>query len=388
MASVHSPCTASMPLGTLSSYSGIVSYIVVPSLLAGSLLGCDEPIGCTLVYVGHVQSAIQGGGTVGAAIGATASELDAVVQLQIYFGIDGEFADICTGTFTDSETILFAKHCLHDGRPTSITLFGDRIGMVDIAEPDTTIHPTEDIALLSIQGRLGPAEPKTLPILRDPNIISPGDLVQLAGYGLDDDLQSSALRLSIGRVVDLNDKTIRVTADGLGGACDGDSGGPLLIRDTNGRVAIAGVLSAGTVSCRGEDTYVATDAFREWFELHSAEDVDTKAGNLCSTLTARGMCYNGRSIYCDGDLAVAEVCRGETVCGWDRSQDGHRCIPQKDDACHGIDELGICKGNRALRCVSGVIFEANCSECAAECVRSPRTGNTVCFKPSLNRANE
>jgi hypothetical protein len=89
---------------------------------------------------------------------------------------------------------------------------------------------------------------------------------QLAGFGLTED-DTIGLRLFTDEVV-IDDDGELITVDGEGqrGACLGDSGGPLLIRDGAGNVRVVGVLSHGSASCLNIDRYVLLYQVRDWLE--------------------------------------------------------------------------------------------------------------------------
>ncbi len=86
--------------------------------------------------------------------------------------------------------------------------------------------------------------------------IAVGTAVLLAGYGVAE--QGIGVRLFADAVVTgVGDATYLVEVPG-GGACTGDSGGPMLVRDPTGRFEVGGVLWRGSLSCRGQDEYTST----------------------------------------------------------------------------------------------------------------------------------
>ncbi len=66
------------------------------------------------------------------------------------------------------------------------------------------------------------------------------------------------------RVTSVEESFIITDGAGVSGACNGDSGGPLLTRDASGELQLAGVLSGGSASCTGVDEYVRADAIADW----------------------------------------------------------------------------------------------------------------------------
>lgn len=92
-----------------------------------------------------------------------------------------------------------------------------------------------------------------------------GEPVILSGYGQTEEGGNGERRFIAARVADTTAPYL-VTQAEAGGACVGDSGGPLLWKSETGRVFVAGVLSTGSISCRGKDNYVPLGPAREWVE--------------------------------------------------------------------------------------------------------------------------
>ena len=65
----------------------------------------------------------------------------------------------------------------------------------------------------------------------------PGVAVELAGYGLDEQGGSGALRYLVEQVVAASHSLVTVAGFGRSGACEGDSGAPLLMRE-NGSLVV------------------------------------------------------------------------------------------------------------------------------------------------------
>lgn len=91
-----------------------------------------------------------------------------------------------------------------------------------------------------------------------------GQAALLAGYGVAEDAGSAGQRrfanALVTRVADIS-VTVQVTG---GGACSGDSGGPMLVQTASGSIELGGVLSRGSPSCKGEDEYIAASVIRDW----------------------------------------------------------------------------------------------------------------------------
>lgn len=95
----------------------------------------------------------------------------------------------------------------------------------------------------------------------DPALNAP---VVLAGYGVTEDGSMGEKRFAPSTVVAADEHTLTVGSNGKSGSCVGDSGGPLLIEDEAGQYRLSGVLSAGSLSCKGKDVYTSVNAVSEW----------------------------------------------------------------------------------------------------------------------------
>jgi len=91
-----------------------------------------------------------------------------------------------------------------------------------------------------------------------------GKHARLAGVGRTERGTLGELRFAEEPIIDVRPNEIWVDGNGASGACDGDSGGPLLGFDTEGRLGVLGVLSRGSSDCRGVDVYVRSSALRPW----------------------------------------------------------------------------------------------------------------------------
>jgi hypothetical protein len=168
-----------------------------------------------------------------------------------------------------------------------------------------------------------------------------------------------------------------VTVDGFGvsGACNGDSGGPLLVRAPDGRLVVAGVLTSGSASCRDEDTYVRVDAVVSW--IQETIGVRTNQYRGCGTITSEGRCLYGSALFCAGSELSAEPCADGSQCGWDDEARGYRCVEPTRDACRGVDGVGACRGDEPTRCADGILERTTCA-CGQSCGIDGATGAPRC----------
>jgi hypothetical protein len=201
--------------------------------------------------------------------------------------------------------------------------------------------------------------------------------VDIAGFGVDTDgVPVTSLNFLAERIARVDAETVVVDGHGRTGACIGDSGGPMLLRDKTGSLAVAGVLSEGAGTCTGEDHYVRADLLRAWV---SATDGVTTGSGSCGSVTPVGFCRQGRPIWCEGGTLTSVSCAAGTACGFSAHAGGYRCVAPQGDACAGVDDLGKCDGDLARVCREGRVDETDCSACGAACAWNASTGRYDCL---------
>jgi hypothetical protein len=336
------------------------------ALLIGlfALAGCgssSEEQAC----MGQVKSAILGGGSRAELLQANAEQMRAVVELTL----DAPPDAVCSGLLIAPDWVLSAKHCSEAATITGVRL-STRIAPV----LELHAHPELDLVLL----RLPPGSTSATPIEPANEPIGPalvGQPAQIAGYGAGSP-EGEAAFLAV-TIDDVGAREISVSAAELGGACLGDSGGPLMIRGSDGGVRALGILSAGSATCRGTDRYTRLDDARPFLE-NLIGSLDGGAPPACGNLGSVGRCFGERAVWCDNGVARAADCSAPQACGWDGVARGFRCVDAAHDPCNGVDDFGACEGDIATRCDGGRLVTTSCASCGGACVRSPVTGQSGC----------
>jgi hypothetical protein len=327
--------------------------------------------------------AIVGGSTVPSFLGMTGAQARAVVAVLKGRDTPGDSPAVCSGVLVGPRHVLTAGHCLDSARsPMSVT-FGADLTCADqptLAGMPLAAHPTLDLALLELAGPPLPEGAQPLPWNEAPITSAWIDrLVQLAGFGSSGFGETGwappdLRRFAVEPVREVDATRIVVDGQGRSGACDGDSGGPLLARDARGALVVLGVLSGGASSCQQLDSYVRLDVARDW--IRSWVGAPPPAAG-CDAIDSVGRCYDGRSVRCEGGALRVEECVAPSRCALAAA--GHYgCIAQEESPCGFVDQLGACQEGRALRCDAGHLTAADCGAAQSSCLRSPSSGHIEC----------
>lgn len=307
------------------------------------------------------------------ALGTNAEQ--AVVRLDLL--VDGAL-DQCSATIVQEGWALTAAHCFR-GRPVQkATLRTNSDESQTRSEPEVVVrehhvHPTLDLAVIGfdpssiVDGRriaIGESAPRV------------GAMVQLAGFGLTEYGSVGNRRFAVAQIESMSATEVVVRWSPGAGACIGDSGGPLLMRNPAGEPVVAAVLSHGSATCGGQDVYDRVDNVHDWLKGHIG---DPRLQFECGALGPEGRCFDGMAVWCDaGGHRFAEPCTGTHECSWSTASRGYRCGPQKQDSCGELDAFGACVGNAAVRCVAGELVHEDCDLCGATCMRSATSGAVHC----------
>ncbi len=309
-------------------------------------------------------------------LGLASAQIDAIVQVTDGSGPGGP---LCTGVFVTNAWLVTAAHCLAIESPRVLapTEAGETI---ELSVTDGIPHPTADIALLKVaDSESGPAGFRPMSTATPSGLeLAVGSVVEIAGYGLNEAGDTRELRFLAEPIVELDERSFVVDGFGANGACLGDSGGPLIVRDGAGAVVVAGVLSTGSADCLNRDRYARLDGLEEW--VSGIVGSLPRSGEGCGAITEEGRCLYGSALYCYGETLVAEPCADGTTCGWDPGREGFRCVRAASDPCSGVDSVGACRDGAARWCRGGALEVERC-DCGETCRIDGRTGGPRCGAP-------
>ena len=289
---------------------------------------------------------------------------------------------LCSGTFVAPSWVVTAGHCLEIASP-AVTIAGDATTpSVTLPVVSSVRNPDVDVALLQVDASALPDAAASAGTGLAPisvggaraALLARGDAVEMAGYGLTETSILGSLRFLVESITTIDSISITVSGFGASGGCDGDSGGPLLVRAADGSVEIAGVLSTGSASCTEEDIYERLDGIQGW--VQSVTGAYTSGDRACGTITTAGRCLNDVAVWCASGQLEALDCSGVDACGWSGPAAGFRCVPSAADPCQGVDSVGACRDDVALQCIHGNLQQRPCG--CSTCRLDGATGAPVC----------
>jgi Trypsin len=304
----------------------------------------------------------------------------AICQIQAVNRSMGNVA-YCSGTLVSATKVLTAAHCIPGETTDVVAVFGAdaMTSTARVLVARTVVHETLDLALLELE----PSALESVGALPIPvnfeGAAGLGNLVQIAGFGFTERGRFGQRKFAVVRIQGAEPRAFTVYADRRAAACDGDSGGPALARDSNGGVVVAGVLSTGTASCGDVDSYVDVVAAVDWLKSNGvSRSADGPVLADCAFIEQQGRCFGDLALWCDGETARTQKCEAGTSCGFDNSSGTFRCVPLAQDPCSGVSDRGRCDGDNRIRCTEGQLVVSPCAQCNATCQFSIRNGKAIC----------
>jgi len=189
-------------------------------------------------------------------------------------GIFKKNQTMCTGVLIADNAVITAAHCASELKGGKIS-FGFQLRKLqfrpitqykvhadyDEGAMGIVDHPVNDLLVVQFSGGLpagySPAE------ISDQDLIQNQTRVIIAGYGRDEENHYDTLKSTEVSVVETANYEFR-TDEKKNGSCDGDSGGPVFFKNSEGKYLLVGSVSRGDSQCHEFGVYENMTYYKSW----------------------------------------------------------------------------------------------------------------------------
>jgi len=312
----------------------------------------------------------------------------------------------CTATLIAPQVVVSAAHCAlattgtidfaigpDARRPTAAIPISRAVAHPRYNPLSTYISARYDVAVFVLARPATSVVPTIKPIPFNATVSDNlrGRQVQNVGFGRTRaGGQSSGRRFwSVERVAAVTsyDYATRFS-DNNSGTCNGDSGGPSLLR-VNGKLIIAGTVSWGDSQCHGEGHFALASYHARWVQQQLAaidnEDTGATTGDddhasagaasdddPCAGIDYGGVCQGDVAVWCEDGVLQRRACADAgQVCGDTGGELGFYCLDDttdtEDQSCQGYTAAGTCEGSVAVWCDDDQVLWHDCADDGMAC---------------------
>lgn len=187
----------------------------------------------------------------------------------------------CSGTLVGEKVLLFAAHCVDDGKTATFTLSGTLYQGVCKHSPAYATDETSDWSLCLLSKAV-PARPfEMVATSKEAYVCKKGEALRLTGFGCitpgGGGGNDGKFRIGEATVLQCPGNTHDLITKGAVALCFGDSGGALYKEWADGRRALVGVNSRGNIA----DTSYLVNTFDGAFAAWAAQWATINGVKIC-----------------------------------------------------------------------------------------------------------